>query len=197
MSQPIETLSTATLTAARKAGVLVAGGAFDAPRVDPVKARSTLTQLGIPTQGRVLVTFAHDLCTTHDFRELEKAAAQNNVKLYVVYGNPNEPGLDKPMNHDKVSIGVIENGKSRSLKAEKIILAKKGSNLLTIEELKQLANTLGFTVKQDGDGMSSSNGAAIYENGSFQRIIPVPKKAISSINAPLLAQSERSNFARA
>jgi len=151
--------------------LLAAGGALTAPKLDSSKAKAALEKLGIPTQGKVLISVAYDLCTTHDFLKLEQAARDNGAKLYIIYGEPNGIGLDKPENHSKISIGVTEGGKARPVKAEKFILVKDGSRVLAKSEVATLARDLGITLAvQQEPGISSAN-SALYENGTFKGVI--------------------------
>jgi hypothetical protein len=159
--------------------LLAAGGALTAPKLDASKAKAALEKLGIPTQGKVLISVAYDLCTTHDFLKLEQAARDNGAKLYIIYGEPNGIGLDNPKNHDKISIGVVEGNKARPVKAEKFILVKDGSRVLAKSEVATLARDLGISLAvQQEPGISSAN-SAMYENGTFKGVIANGKTTIS------------------
>lgn len=187
--------------ASEAAAPILLAGAFDNPKLDSAKAKAALFKLGIPVSSNILVTFAYDNCGTHNYVKLEEAAKKNGAKLYIVYGDPNEPGLEKPENHDKLSISVTEGVKARKLAADKFILAKDGTRVLSKDELKRIALDLGMSLARDGAGMSTSN-SALFENGTFKGIIadgettigvPAKSEAVKTSSIPRL----KSGFALA
>lgn len=176
--------------------LLAAGGALESPTVNPQKAQSALEKLRIPTTGKVLVTISYEGCGTHDYPTLEKAAAANGAKLYVIYGQPedviSQKSYEQKDNKGNPKLSIAVSRRPGDPLHATIIMKKKNpespsapDQFLSLKDVDQAAGELGLILNRNGIGLSSV-AAALYENGKLigiipdgQTTVPVQKKAVT------------------